>query len=47
MKSDRVETAHDPQARLGEGPVWDHRTGRLIWLGILAGVVHAFDPTTG
>jgi len=37
----------DARADLGEGPVWDDRTGRLIWVDIMAGRVNVFDPSTG
>lgn len=30
---------------LGEGPLWDHRQGRLLWIDILRGVVHSWRPT--
>ncbi|MCU1493641.1 MAG: hypothetical protein JWO62_1405 [Acidimicrobiaceae bacterium] len=42
-----VYTALDAAARIGEGPVWDARTGQLLWVDILDGVVHRFDPSTG
>jgi len=42
-----VEIACDAHAQLGEGPVWDARTRRLVWLDILVGVVHELDPVTG
>ena len=32
---------------LGEGPLWDASRGRLVWVDILAGYVHALDPATG
>jgi len=35
---------HIPDTRLGEGPVWDHRTRRLWWVDIPNGRLHAFDP---
>jgi sugar lactone lactonase YvrE len=34
-------------AELGEGPVWDVRSDRLIWVDILGQAVHFFDPQTG
>lgn len=37
----------EAQARLGEGPSWDDRAGRLLWVDILAGLVHRLDPRTG
>ena len=33
-------------AHLAEGPRWDARTGRLLWVDILAGQVHSLDPDT-
>jgi sugar lactone lactonase YvrE len=32
---------------LAEGPVWDAGRQRLLWVDILAGDVHAFDPASG
>ncbi len=31
---------------LGEGPVWDSKTGCLYWVDILAGHIHRFKPAT-
>lgn len=31
---------------LYEGPCWDDRTERLLWVDILAGVVHSMNPRT-
>lgn len=42
-----VELVLDARAELGEAPVWDARSGRLIWVDITAGVIHRTDPTTG
>jgi sugar lactone lactonase YvrE len=42
-----VELVLDTRAELGEGPVWDDRTGVLAWVDILVGHVHRYDPATG
>lgn len=34
-------------AQLGEGPVWDERSNRLIWVDIIGQAVHVFDPSSG
>ena len=34
-------------AKLGEGPVWDHRAQLLYWADIEAFTLHVFDPATG
>ncbi|MER6689623.1 SMP-30/gluconolactonase/LRE family protein [Streptomyces minutiscleroticus] len=41
------EVAVRAQAVLGEGPTWDARTGRLVWVDILASRVHTYDPASG
>jgi len=43
----RPEVAIDSRATLGEGPVWDEQRQLLLWLDILPGLVHRFDPATG
>jgi len=42
-----AELVLDARATLGEGPVWDPERRVLWWVDILAGAVHAFDPTSG
>ena len=42
-----VELVLDAKATLGEGPVWDERTGELVWVDIAGFAVHRFDPATG
>lgn len=44
MEITRIGTTRD---RLGENPLWDAATGRLLWLDGLEGVVHVLDPVTG
>jgi sugar lactone lactonase YvrE len=43
----RAELVADARAQLGEGPLWDPRTQELLWVDILACVVHRYDPRTG
>jgi sugar lactone lactonase YvrE len=42
-----AELVVDGRATVGEGPVWDDRTGVLWWVDIEGRRVHAFDPETG
>jgi sugar lactone lactonase YvrE len=42
-----VRTQLDARAGLGEGPCWDSESGRLYWVDIDAGRIHATDPVTG
>jgi sugar lactone lactonase YvrE len=35
------------RAELGEGPVWDHRSRRLVWVDILGGLVHLTSAGSG
>jgi sugar lactone lactonase YvrE len=42
-----VEVALDIRAELGEGPLWDDRRQRLLFVDIMRGHVHEFDPATG
>jgi sugar lactone lactonase YvrE len=37
----------DIQAGLGEGPLWDAARRQLLFVDIMRGHVHAFDPSTG
>ncbi|MGW3914173.1 SMP-30/gluconolactonase/LRE family protein [Streptomyces sp. NPDC005070] len=42
-----VEVAVQAHAALGEGPTWDARAGRLIWVDILGSRIHTYDPASG
>ncbi|MBI5087061.1 MAG: SMP-30/gluconolactonase/LRE family protein [Acidobacteria bacterium] len=46
MSGEQMELALDAKADLGEGPVWDDQTGRLIWVDIMANRVNLFEPST-
>lgn len=41
------ELVLDAKAQLGEGPVWDAERARLLFVDIMRGHVHEFDPVTG
>lgn len=42
-----IELALDAKAELGEGPIWDAATSRLLFVDIMRGRVHEFDPASG
>jgi sugar lactone lactonase YvrE len=42
-----VDLALDARAELGEGPLWDDRRQRLLFVDITRGHVHEFEPTSG
>jgi sugar lactone lactonase YvrE len=42
-----VELVCDARMELGEGPIWDHRRKRLVFVDIHREQVHEFDPVTG
>ncbi|MEM6803783.1 MAG: SMP-30/gluconolactonase/LRE family protein [Bacteroidota bacterium] len=44
MKAEVV--LHLKDTRLGEGPVWDHRSQLLYWVNISLGRVHRYDPVS-
>ncbi len=42
-----VTLALDIRTELGEGPLWDDRRQRLLFVDIVRGQVHEFDPVSG
>jgi sugar lactone lactonase YvrE len=47
MTAAAVELVLDARAELGEGPRWDARGQRLLWVDIMRGRVHSFRPAEG
>ena len=45
--TDRIEVVGTERAEVGEGPVWDIRSSRLVWVDILGRRIHVTDPRTG
>jgi Gluconolactonase len=41
-----IELAGPGKATLGEGPIWDSRDGRLIWVDIIGGVINVLTSAT-
>ena len=42
-----VDVAIELQAQLGEGPRWDARAQRLLWVDIDGRALHVWDPARG
>lgn len=42
-----VDLAVDCRSELGEGPIWDDRIGRLLFVDINGHRIHIFDPASG
>jgi len=42
-----IELLVDAHAVVGEGPAWDAALRRLVWVDILQGLVHLYDPVAG
>ncbi|MGJ3262552.1 MAG: SMP-30/gluconolactonase/LRE family protein [Salinarimonas sp.] len=47
MRAGRPEVAAACGAALGEGPVWDHRTGAVLWVDIAAPAIWRLDVEAG
>ena len=41
-----AEVALDCRCQLGEGPIWDDRIGRLLFVDINGHAIHTFDPVS-
>lgn len=42
----KIETVVSHKCILGEGPVWDHKKQRILWIDITEGHIHQFTPAT-
>lgn len=46
-KSSEVELVIDSKSELGEGSIWNYRTGELMWINIKGKILNFYDPVTG
>jgi sugar lactone lactonase YvrE len=46
MSIQKIETVVDHKCALGEGPLWDHKKQRILWIDIVKGEIHQFAPKT-
>src|SRR4029079_4206848 len=42
-----IDIAAEPRSSLGEGPLWDHRVERMLWVDIADGGVNILTPSAG
>lgn len=47
LATNEVELAIDAKAVLGEGPHWDDKTQKLIWMDLMSKELHIYDPAAG
>lgn len=46
MTHSNWQTVTNHKSTLGEGPVWDEKRQRILWLDILNGKIHSYTPET-
>ena len=46
QKSDNVELVIDSKSELGEGAVWNPKTGELLWINITGKILNFYKPET-
>lgn len=46
-KSGEVELVIDSKSTLGEGSLWNYRTGELMWVDIKGEILNFYNPNTG
>ena len=42
-----VELLVDAKAKIGEGPIWDDKLQKLLWIDILSNAIFVYDPVDG
>jgi len=42
----KVELVIDSKSKLGEGAIWNYKTGELIWVDILSEILNFYNPKT-
>ncbi|QGY48127.1 SMP-30/gluconolactonase/LRE family protein [Maribellus comscasis] len=47
QKTNDVELVIDSRSDLGEGALWDYRTGELMWINITGKILNFYNPKTG
>lgn len=46
-KSSEVELVIDSKSELGEGAIWNYRTGELMWVNIKGKILNFYNPVSG
>lgn len=46
-KKDEVELVLDSKSELGEGALWNYKTGELLWIDIEGEILNFYNPKTG
>lgn len=46
-KSNKVELVIDSKSELGEGAIWNQKTGELLWINITGKILNFYNPLTG
>lgn len=47
QKSSDVELVIDSKSELGEGAIWNYKTGELMWVNIKGKILNFYNPRTG
>lgn len=47
QKSNEVELVIDSKSELGEGAIWNQKTGELMWINIKGKILNFYNPRTG